>query len=109
MNALTITCLSLLVILQICRLWCMVSLGEYWNTRIIVLPGAKVVCRGPYRYLRHPNYLIVTLEFATIPLLMRSPVTLMIFFLANLAVLRQRIRLEEQALRSETDYGDVFG
>ena len=63
---------------------------------------------GPYRHLRHPNYLVVVLEFLFLPLLMRAPVTLVVFSLANLVVLRQRIRLEEQSLRELTDYEKVF-
>jgi len=108
LDALTVFCLTLLVVLQAVRYWCIVSLGPYWNTRIIVVPGAKVVRRGPYRFLRHPNYLVVTLEFAALPLLMRAPLTLFVFSLANLAVLRRRIHLEEEALRGHTDYDDRF-
>lgn len=105
----TFVCLLLLAALMAMRYWCIFSLGVYWNTRIMVVPGAKVVRSGPYRFLRHPNYLVVTLEFALLPLLMRAPITLVIFSLANLAVLRQRIRLEETALQEETDYKESFG
>lgn len=108
LDALTLSCLITLALLQALRYWCIVSLGEYWNTRIILVPGAEVRRRGPYRFLRHPNYLTVTLEFAVLPLLMRAPVTLFLFGLANLLVLRQRIRLEENALREFTDYEERF-
>jgi methyltransferase len=108
LDALTFTCLAALILLQGMRYWCIVSLGEYWNTRIIVLPGAKVRKQGPYRLLRHPNYLVVILEFLFLPLLMRAPVTLFVFSLANLLVLRQRIRLEESALQECTDYPMQF-
>jgi methyltransferase len=108
LDSLTLFCLIFLVFLQGLRYWCIVSLGEYWNTRIILVPGAEARRRGPYRFLRHPNYLAVTLEFAVIPLMMRAPLTLVVFSLANLAVLRQRIRLEEEALREFTDYGERF-
>ncbi|MBI2354007.1 MAG: isoprenylcysteine carboxyl methyltransferase [Deltaproteobacteria bacterium] len=100
--------LGLLALLQGCRYWCIASLGENWNTRIILVPGGAVKRSGPYRLLRHPNYLVVTLEFLLLPLLMHSPYTLAVFFPANLLVLRQRIRLEEQALREFTDYGERF-
>jgi methyltransferase len=90
------------------RYWAIASLGEYWNTRIVVVPGARVVRTGPYRYLRHPNYLVIVLEFLLLPLLMRAPATLVVFSLANLPVLRQRIRIEEEALRGATDYGERF-
>lgn len=108
LDALTVFCLTLLVVLQAVRYWCIVSLGPCWNTRIIVVPGARVVRHGPYRFLRHPNYLVVTLEFAALPLLMRAPLTLFVFSLANLVLLRRRIRLEEEALREQTDYDDRF-
>ena len=108
LNLLTLTCLISLILLQFGRYWCIVSLGEYWNTRIIVVAGADVIRNGPYRLLRHPNYLVVTLEFIVIPILMRAPFTLLIFFLANLILLRQRIRLEEQTLQGLTDYRTAF-
>ena len=108
LDSLTLFCLIFLILLQGLRYWCIVSLGDYWNTRIILVPGAEARRRGPYRFLRHPNYLVVTLEFAVIPLLMRAPLTLVVFSLANLVVLRQRIRLEEEALREFTDYGERF-
>jgi methyltransferase len=107
-DALTIACLSALLLLQALRYWCIVSLGPFWNTRIIVLPGASVRRSGPYRWLRHPNYLVVILEFVFLPLLMRAPVTLIVFSLANLLVLRRRIALEERALREHTDYPRQF-
>jgi methyltransferase len=103
-DALTIACLLVLLLLQGLRYWCIRSLGPFWNTRIIVLPGATVRKGGPYRWLRHPNYLVVVLEFLFIPLLMRAPVTLIVFSLANLLLLRRRIALEEEALRECTDY-----
>lgn len=108
LDPLTLFCLAVMILLQGLRYWCIISLSEYWNTRIILVPGAKARRCGPYRILRHPNYLAVTLEFAVIPLLMRAPLTLIVFSLANLVVLRRRIRLEEEALREFTDYGERF-
>ncbi len=108
LDTLTWCTLSALVLLQGVRYWCMASLGENWNARIVLVEGGKVKCRGPYRFMRHPNYLVVVLEFALIPLLMRAPLTLYIFSIANLIILRQRIRLEEEALRSMTDYSERF-
>lgn len=98
-DRLTLSSLALLALLQLARYWCILTLGEYWNTRIIVVPGAPRVRRGPYRWLRHPNYLVVSLEIAALPLLLRAPVTLIVFSLANLIILRQRIALEEAALK----------
>jgi methyltransferase len=105
LDSLTLLCLATLVVLMGLRYWCILTLGVFWNTRILVLPGAAAVRRGPYRLFKHPNYLVVTLEFALLPLLMRAPFTLVVFSLANLAILRRRIRFEEQALREETDWG----
>lgn len=107
-DRLTVACLVAVLLLQVVRYWCVFSLKEYWNTRIILVPGAKVVRRGPYRFMRHPNYMVVTLEFLLLPLLARAPLTLLIFSIANLFVLRQRIHLEEQALREHTDYDQQF-
>lgn len=106
LDPLTFFCLTVLMATQLLRYWCIVTLGEQWNTRIIVLPGSAVKRSGPYRLLRHPNYLAVTLEMAALPLLMRAPVTLFVFTLANLALLRRRISLEETALRTHTDWGN---
>ena len=105
---LTLVCLSSVLLLQLMRYWCVCSLKEYWNTRIILVPGAKVRRSGPYRFMRHPNYLVVTLEFAILPVLARAPITFMVFTIANLFVLRRRIILEEQALREHTDYSKRF-
>jgi methyltransferase len=104
----TILCLFVLAILTGARYWCIASLGRCWNVRIIVVPGGAVKRSGPYRFLRHPNYLVLVLEFLILPLLLRAPATLVVFSLANLAFLRQRIRLEEKALMESTDYGTVF-
>lgn len=108
-DRLTWACLSLFGLLQLLRYWCIGSLDEQWNTRIIVIPGTQLSRRGPYRWLRHPNYLVVTLELAVIPLLARAPLTLLVFSLANLVLLRQRIRLEEAALREHTDFATRSG
>lgn len=100
--------LIMILLLQVLRYWCIVSLGNCWNTRIILLPGSNVRRRGPYRFIRHPNYLAVTLELAIIPLLCRAPLTLITFSLLNLLVLRERITLEERALRENTNYAERF-
>ncbi len=102
LDALTLFCLVVLALLQGLRYWCITSLGERWNTRILVVPGEVPVSRGPYRLMRHPNYVVVVLEFAIIPLLMRAPLTLVVFSVANLLLLRRRIGLEEKALREST-------
>lgn len=98
----------LFVIAQIMRVWCIVSLGKFWNTKIIVLPGAKVVRKGPYRYFRHPNYVIVIMEMMTLPLIFHAYWTAIIFMLSCAVVLFIRIREEEAALKEATNYEAVF-
>ena len=75
-----------------------VSLGTRWTTRIIVVPGAPLVRKGPYRYLDHPNYLIVIGEIASLPLAFGLWKVAAIFSLLNAAVLAVRIREEDRAL-----------
>ncbi|MGZ8448685.1 MAG: isoprenylcysteine carboxylmethyltransferase family protein, partial [Candidatus Deferrimicrobiaceae bacterium] len=77
-------------------------------TRIVAVPGSRVIRTGPYRWIRHPNYLVIVLEFLLLPLLLRAPYTLVAFYLANLVVLRQRIHQEERILMNHSDYGDRF-
>lgn len=83
---------------QIGRYWIITTLGRYWNTRIIVVPGMKRVRTGPYRYLRHPNYLIVVVELLAVPLMFDAYVTAAGAAILNALVLRVRIRAENQAL-----------
>jgi len=80
------------------RYWAVASLGSRWNTRVIVLPEAPPVTGGPYRYLRHPNYLAVVVELAAVPLIHGAWLTAVGFSLANAGVLAWRIRVEEAAL-----------
>jgi methyltransferase len=100
--------LAALALVTSARYWTIASLGDRWTTRIFVVPGDAVKRKGPYRFLRHPNYAVIVLEFLLFPLLLRAPLTLVLFSAANLAVLRRRIRREESALREWTDYGRKF-
>jgi len=90
--------LAIFVLLQAGRLWVIASLRSRWTTRVIVMPGAAPVARGPYRWLRHPNYLIVVLEIAVVPLALGLPYFALGFSLANAALLAYRIRVESRAL-----------
>lgn len=81
------------------RLWTIRTLGGRWSTRVIVLPGEPLVRTGPYRWLRHPNYLGVVLELAALPLVHTAWVTSLLASAANGLVLRQRIEAEVAALR----------
>jgi methyltransferase len=80
------------------RYWAIASLGDRWNVRVIVVPGEPLVVRGPYRYVRHPNYLAVAVEIATLPLIHGAYLTAVAFSAMNAALLRVRIRTEEAAL-----------
>lgn len=92
--------LALYLLLQVLRGWVLWTLGPRWTTRIIVLPGAPLVTSGPYRFLSHPNYAVVTGEIALLPLALHLPVTALIFTLLNAMVLALRIRAENRALRA---------
>lgn len=85
-------------LLQVGRLWVILSLGRFWTTRVITLPGAALVARGPYRWLRHPNYVVVVAELAVLPLAFGAWQLALIFTLLNAFLLAWRIRVEEAAL-----------
>jgi len=86
------------VLLQAGRLWVLMTLGPRWTTRIIVLPGAPLVEKGPYRFVSHPNYLVVIGEIAVLPLCFGLVWFAVVFSLANALVLAIRIRAESAAL-----------
>jgi methyltransferase len=91
--------LATFVVLQALRAWVIATLGQRWTTRIIVLPGAPLVRAGPYRFLPHPNYVVVAGEIAVLPLAFGLPLYALAFSIANAAVLALRIRAEDRALR----------
>jgi methyltransferase len=93
---------------QVMRVWSILSLGSYWNTKIIVLPGAQVVKRGPYHFIRHPNYLVVTLELLFIPMMFNAWITAIVFSCLNYLILSIRIPTEEKALAQCTYYQHEF-
>lgn len=80
------------------RWWTLATLGERWTTRVLVVPGEDLVRAGPYRWLRHPNYLVVVMEIAAIPLVHYAWLTAGVFSIANLVLLKERIRVEDEAL-----------
>ena len=90
--------LAIFVVLQGLRLWVLATLGPYWTTRIICLPGAPLVTSGPYRFVRHPNYLVVAGEILVLPLVFDETGVALAFFLANGMLLFWRIRQEETGL-----------
>ncbi|QJE72856.1 hypothetical protein HHL28_06905 [Aerophototrophica crusticola] len=90
--------LAVFLVLQLGRVWVIATLGPYWTTRIITLPTAPLVRGGPFRFVRHPNYLIVTGEIAVLPLAFGAWEVAVVFSLLNAALLAWRIRVEESAL-----------
>lgn len=90
--------LALFFVLQAGRVWVIASLGRRWTTRLIVLPGAPLVTRGPYRWIGHPNYLIVLGEVAILPLAFAAVAIAVGFSACNVVLLARRIRLEEGSL-----------
>lgn len=90
---------TIFIITQLARVWCIASLGKFWNTKVIILPGSSLKTSGPYSYVKHPNYLIVGIELFVIPLLMGAPLTAIIFpFLHIFLLIQWRLPVEEEAL-----------
>ncbi len=90
--------LAVVVSAHALRWWCIRSLGRRWTTRVVVVPGLPLVTTGPYRWLRHPNYVAVVAEGVALPLVHTAWLTCLGFTAANLALLRVRVGVEEQAL-----------
>ncbi|MBA2691668.1 MAG: hypothetical protein H0U65_04125 [Rubrobacter sp.] len=90
--------LLLFLLAQIVRYWAISTLGDRWNTRILVVPGERLVRRGPYKYLSHPNYVVVIVEILCFPLVFGAWMTALVFSVANGALLFVRIREEDRAL-----------
>jgi methyltransferase len=97
--------LAVFFVCQGLRAWVLTSLGPYWTTRVITLPGAAPVRAGPYRYIRHPNYLIVAIEIPALPLGLGLPWVALVFGLFNLALLAYRIHVEDGARKALTAAG----
>jgi methyltransferase len=90
--------LVLFAAVQALRFWTLASIGRRWTTRIVVVPGETLVARGPYRFVRHPNYMVVVLEIALLPLVFGLGRVALTFSLLNALVLAIRIRAEAKAL-----------
>lgn len=101
---------AIFAVVQFLRIRCIRSLGRYWNTRIWILPHHDVQVKGPYIYLRHPNYLVVICEIAIFPLIFGAYFTTVLFTIANLLfLLKIRIPIEEKALLELTNYEQQMG
>ena len=103
-TAVSLPLLAVFVLLECGRVWVIATLGPRWTTRIVVLPGAAPIRSGPYRYVRHPNYVIVCGEIAVVPLMFGAWILAAAASVLNLLVLRARLRVENGAL--ETFGGD---
>ena len=90
--------IGVFIVLQLLRVWVVATLGPYWTTRIITLNEAPIVRRGPFRFVRHPNYCIVVAEIAVLPLAFGNWPVALIWTLLNALLLRHRIRVEMSAL-----------
>src|SRR3954469_14430423 len=90
--------LAVVLLAQGLRWWCITVLGHQWNTRVIVVPGLSLVAAGPYRWLRHPNYVAVVAEGIALPLVHTAWITAVLFLVLNIPLLTVRIRAEEAAL-----------
>ena len=90
--------LAIFAALQILRVWVIAALGPFWTTRVLSAPGDPLVRGGPYRYVRHPNYLIVMAEIGALPLVFGQVANAIIFSVLNLAMIAWRVRIENSAL-----------
>ena len=96
--AVSLPLLAVFVLLECGRAWVIATLGSRWTTRIVVLPGAPSIRSGPYRYVKHPNYLIVCGELAVVPLMFGAWILAATASVLNLLVLRARLQVENAAL-----------
>jgi methyltransferase len=100
----------LFVCTQGLRYWCIRSLGMYWNTRIWVVPGHRPKVAGPYKYIRHPNYVVVAVELLVFPIIFGAYLTAAIVtFINTLTMVLIRIPMEEYALKDATNYEEEMG
>lgn len=106
LNIINYLFLVIFILLQSGRIWVLTSLGGYWNTRILRIPGMQLVTSGPYKYLKHPNYVIVACEIFVLPMIFNLYVTAAVFTILNFFMLRVRIRDENKAL-AESQTSDV--
>jgi methyltransferase len=97
--------IAIFALLQVLRIWVLASLGPYWTTRIITLDDAPLKRVGPYRFLRHPNYVVVALEVPLLALILDLPIPALVFGVLNLILLAVRIRIENRALAARRASG----
>lgn len=95
--------LAAFIVSQTLRFWTLASIGRWWTTRIISAPHFPRVKKGPYRFIPHPNYTIVVIEIALLPLLLGAPLVALVFSIANAALLAWRIHVESLVLAERAD------
>ncbi|NDE91722.1 MAG: hypothetical protein EB059_11445 [Alphaproteobacteria bacterium] len=95
-----ITAMILAVLCQLGRWWIIQTLGYQWNTRVIVVRGMERVRRGPFRFVNHPNYVVVALETVVLPLIFGAWRTAIVFSCLNALMMRTRIKVENEALKA---------
>ena len=86
------------LLLLMFKIWVILSLGKYWNTKIYHITGVALIKKGPYKFMKHPNYLIVIAEIAVIPLIFHLYYTALVFTILNLIMLKVRISIENKVL-----------
>lgn len=102
-------CMALVLASQALRYWAIATLGRRWNVAVLVLPGVPAEAKGPFRYLRHPNYLAVIVEGVAIPLAHSAFLSAAVFSILNAWLLRLRIACEERALGEHCAYAERLG
>ncbi|MCB0728054.1 MAG: isoprenylcysteine carboxyl methyltransferase [Ignavibacteriae bacterium] len=100
LNIINYLFLVFFILLQIMRVWVLKSLGKYWNTKIFRIPGSVLISTGPYKYFKHPNYIVVVCEIFTLPLIFNLYYTAVIFTILNAIILFIRIRTENRILEN---------
>jgi len=98
LNTINYSFLVFFILLQFMRVWVLVSLGKFWNTKIYRIKGRDLVKKGPYRFLKHPNYIVVVLEILVLPLIFNLYYTAVIFTILNAVMLSVRIKEENRVL-----------
>jgi len=98
LNKFWVLFLFIFFIAQTLRYWAISSLGVYWNTKVLVVPNFHIITKGPYKYLKHPNYIAVIIEIAVIPSIYSCYLTSILFSIINFILVRRRIEIEENAL-----------
>jgi methyltransferase len=88
--------LTLYILLFFTKIWVIISLGKYWNTKILRIKGMQPIQKGPYKFLKHPNYIVVIGEFIAVPMVFHLYLTMVVFSIANLFMLRIRIGEENR-------------